>query len=287
MEIMISYFQAIILGLLQGFSELFPISSLGHSVIFPALVGWHINQKAPELLTFLVATHAATAITLFLFFWKDWVRIIKGIFVSLREREIKGTDAKLGWLLLVGTIPGGILGVLFQDQIQSLFASPNIVALILAGNGVLLFGAELLRRKRLLSVQTSVGSDERIARLTWTQAFGVGLAQAIALIPGLSRTGSALSGGLLVGLSHEDAARFAFLLATPIIGGAALLKLPNLFSTQQAILGESVVGAICAAITAYFSVKFLVKYFQKDTLVPFAIYCLIAGVISSLILFLR
>ncbi len=285
---MISYLQAIILGALQGISELFPVSSLGHSVIFPSLVGWHLDQHAPYFLTFLVATHLGTAIVLFLFFWKDWARIILGVVKSLREREIKDADAKLGWLLIVGTIPAGIVGVLFQEKIQSLFASPRTTALFLMGNGIILLGAELLRRKRLLTATTEKGSDERIARLTWLQSIGVGAAQAIALIPGFSRTGASLSGGLLVGMTHEDAARFAFLLATPVIFGAALVKLPELATTgEKVILGQAVVGAIAAAITAYFSVKFLTKYFQTNTLIPFAVYCFLAGGAASLVLLFR
>src|SRR5260221_2177003 len=267
---MISYFQAIILGALQGISELFPISSLGHSVIFPTLVGWHISQKAPYFLTFLVATHLGTAVVLFFFFWKDWVKIIKGITISLRDREIKDLDAKLRWLLIMWTIPAGVIGILFQEKIQTFFASPRTTALFLMANGILLFGAEILRRKRK--------NEPRITRLSWMQSLGIGAAQAIALIPGLSRTGASLSGGLLVGLSHEDAARFAFLLATPIIFGAAVVKLPELVTTgENIILGQAIVGAVCAALTAYFSVKFLTKYFETKTLIPFAIYCLLAG----------
>lgn len=285
---MISYFQAVILGALQGISELFPISSLGHSVIFPSLVGWHINQHAPYFLTFLVATHFGTAVVLFLFFWKDWKRIIFGIFTSLKEREIKDSDAKLGWLLVTGTIPAGIVGILYQDKIQSFFASPRVTALFLFGNGILLFGAELLRRKRNATKQTEVKSDERIAKLSWLQSIGVGTAQALALIPGFSRTGASLSGGLLIGLSHTDAARFAFLLATPIIFGASLVKLPELSTAgQSVILGQAIIGSVCSAITAYFSVKFLTKYFETKTLTLFAIYCILAGLISSLVLFLR
>jgi len=287
---MITYFQAIVLGALQGISELFPISSLGHSVIFPHLVGWNLDQKAPYFLTFLVATHFATAIVLFLFFRKDWIRIIKGVIRSLKEREIRSddTDAKLGWLLIIGTIPAGILGLLFEESIKSLFASSSISTLFLFLNGILLFGAEFLRRKRLLSPASVKDIDTRIAKINWYQSLCIGAVQAIALIPGLSRTGAALSGSLLIGLSHEDAARYSFLLATPIIGAAAILKLPELFTTaESAILGQAIIGAIFSGITAYFSIKFLTKYFKTNTLIPFAIYCLVAGIISEVILLLR
>ncbi len=285
---MISYLQAIILGALQGISELFPISSLGHTVILPSIFGWHINQEAPFFLTFIVATHFATAVILFFFFLKDWIRILKGVLRSLKEREIKSddADAKLGWLLIVGTIPAGVLGLLFEESFKKFFASPHITAVFLFLNGIMLFGAELLRRKRTLGSGIVKDSDTRIAKLNWFQSLFVGATQAIALFPGFSRTGATLSGGLLVGLSHEDAARYSFLLATPVIGAAALLKLPELFTTtESAILGQAIAGAIAAAITAYFSVRFLTKYFQTKTLIPFAIYCLVVG--GGVFLFLR
>ena len=285
---MISYFQAIVFGALQGVTELFPISSLGHSVILPKVFGWNINQKDPFFLTFLVATHAATSIVLFLFFRKDWKRIIFGILRSLKMREIKNddTDAKLGWLLIIGTIPAGILGLLFEEQLKILFASPNIVSFVLILNGFLLLGAEVLRRK--VKEEKIAGSDERIAKISYAKAIKVGIMQCLALIPGFSRTGATITGSLLVGLSHEDSARFSFLLATPIIGAAAFLKLPELgIGTQKAFLGETFLGAISAAIAAYLSVKFLTKYFEKKNLTPFALYCLILGGLTSLLFFLR
>lgn len=283
---MISVTQAIILGLLQGISELFPISSLGHSVILPGLLGWNIHQNDPYFLDFVVATHFATALVLFIFFWKDWMRIITGILKSLMEREIKGVDAKLGWLLVVGTIPAGILGLIFQDPLRNLFASPKIAAFILILNGLLLLGGELLRRKSKESNDLT-HSDERISHLSWFQTLKVGTLQSIALFPGFSRTGATLVGSLIAGLSHEDSLRFSFLLATPIIGAAALLKLPDLFSSHRDILGPAFLGALSAALSAVFAVKFLVRYFKTNTLIPFAIYCIVAGLLSSLILALR
>ena len=230
---LITYPQAIILGLLQGVSELFPISSLGHSVILPSLLGWNIHQNDKYFLTFLVATHLATAIVLFFFFWRDWMRIVKGLGRSLRDREIADDDpdAKLGWLLVVGTIPAGILGLLLQDSLRKVFASPTSAAIFLTLNGVLLYGAERLRRRAPV---TEADDDARIARtVSWRDGFFVGAAQALALIPGFSRSGATMAGGLLVGLSNKDAARFAFLLATPIIGAAALLKLPELLRLDR------------------------------------------------------
>jgi undecaprenyl-diphosphatase len=273
----ISYFQAVILGLVQGVSELFPISSLGHSVILPSLFGWNIHQNAPYFLTFLVALHLATALVLLGFFWQDWVRIVKGLGRSLRDREITDPDAKLGWLLVIGTIPAGLLGLLLQDSLRKLFASPEYASIFLALNGLMLYGAELLRRRAPVEEEDD---DERIAKTVgWWQSFTVGAAQSIALIPGFSRSGAAMGGGLLVGLSHKDAARFAFLLATPLILAAAALKLPELAGSEgNGVRGQALVGALCSALTAYLSVRFLMRYFETRTLMPFAIYCGCAGV---------
>ncbi|HLX18529.1 MAG TPA: undecaprenyl-diphosphate phosphatase [Gaiellaceae bacterium] len=279
----ISYFQGAMLGLLQGVSELFPISSLGHSVILPKLVGWHIHQNASYFLTFLVATHLATALVLLGFFRHDWWRILKGLGRSLRDREIApgDADAKLGWLLVVGTIPAGILGITLQDKLRSLFASPQYASIFLALNGLVLFGAELLRRR---APQTAEDDDTRIARtVSWRDSVLVGAAQSIALIPGFSRSGASMGGGLLVGLSHKDAARFAFLLATPIIGAAAILKLPDLAGKDgNGVRGPALVGALCAAVTAYLAVRFLMRYFETKTLLPFAIYCAAAGTAAAI-----
>lgn len=284
---MLTYFQSVILGALQGISELFPISSLGHSVILPSLLGWHVNQEDPLFLMFLVATHFATALVLFCFFWKDWARIFRGLWRSLAAREIsmKNPDGKLGWLLIVSTIPAGLLGLLFEDQIRTHFLAAASAAIALALNGVLLYGSERLRRFR--PATGTVDSDTRIAKLPWYKGLIVGTMQALALIPGFSRTGAALSGGLFTGLSHEDALRFSFLLATPIIGAAAALKLPELFATaNSAAIDTSLVGAVFAALFAYLSVRFLTRYFslERRTLTPFAIYCVAVGVVSFVLL---
>jgi undecaprenyl-diphosphatase len=280
---LISYGQAIVLGLLQGVSELFPISSLGHSVILPQLLGWNIHQNDPYFITFLVATHLATALVLLGFFWRDWVRIVKGLGRSLRDRGIDpaDTDAKLAWLLIIGTIPAGILGLLLEHKLRGVFASAASASAFLILNGFMLFGAELLRRR---APQVEQDDDARIARqVGWGGAFGVGAAQALALIPGLSRSGATMGGGLLVGLSNKDAARFAFLLATPIIGAAALLKLPDLFGSQgNGVRGQALVAALCSALTAYLAVRFLMRFFETNTLIPFAVYCVLAGTACTL-----
>jgi len=275
---LISYPRAIVLGLLQGVSELFPISSLGHTVILPGLLGWNVHQNAPYFLSFLVATHLATAIVLFCFFWRDWVRILKGVGRSLRDRGIdpNDADAKLGWLLVVGTIPAGILGLLLQDTLRKAFASGQIAAAFLIANGVLLFGAELLRRRAPVD---EADDDVRIARqISFRDSFLIGAVQSLALIPGFSRSGASMGGSLLVGLSNKDAARYAFLLATPLIGAAAVLKLPELFgSTGNGVRGQALVASLCSAATAYLAVRFLMRFFETQTLVPFAVYCALAG----------
>ena len=283
---MLSYLQAAILGILQGISELFPISSLGHSILLPAVLGWTIDQNANYFLTFLVATHFATATVLFFLYWGDWVRIIRGTLRSISRRCLTADPgAKLGWLLVVGTVPAGMLGFLFQKQLQELFASPPYVASFLALNGVLLYVAELLRT-RAKTAAAIRDADQRIAaELSWWQSARVGAMQVLALLPGFSRTGSTIAGGLMIGLAHEDALRFSFLLATPIIGAAAALKLPALFASNDAAAIETaLLGAVGAAIASYLSVRFLTRYFRTRTLTPFAIYCLLLGFSSFVLL---
>jgi undecaprenyl-diphosphatase len=282
----ISYFQAIVLGLLQGFAEPFPISSLGHAVIAPQLFGWDIHQNDEFFLTFLVATHCATAIVLFVLFRKDWMRIFRGMGRSLRDRQIGegDSDAKLGWLLVVGTVPAGLIGLLLEHPLRSLFASASAAAAFLIVNGFLLLAFESLRKRPPRRGDYLGDADPRMAKLTWKQAIAVGTAQAAALIPGISRSGVTMGGGLVVGLSNEDAARYSFLLATPIIAAAGFLKLPELFgSAGDGVRGEAFVGALAAALTTVIAVKFLLKFFETNRLTPFGIYCIVAGTICSLI----
>jgi undecaprenyl-diphosphatase len=279
---LISYWQAIVLGLLQGFSELFPISSLGHSVIVAQLLGWNIKANSNFFITFLVGTHFATALVLLGFFWSDWVRIVKGLGRSLRDREIADPDARLAWLLIVGTIPAGILGLTLEHKLRSVFTSATSASIFLMLNGVMLYGAELLRRRA--PADEPGDPDARIAeRVDWKESTGIGAAQALALIPGFSRSGATMSGGLLVGLTNIDAARFAFLLATPIIFAAAVLKLPDLLgSTGNGVRGQTLVGAVCSAVTAYLAIRFLMRFFHTNRLTPFAIYCFLAGLAATI-----
>ncbi len=286
----ISYFQAIVLGLTQGIAEPFPISSLGHAVVLPRLFGWNIHQNDKFFLTFLVATHFATALTLLLFFLRDWIKIVGGILRSLRVRKIGEDDiyARLGWLLIVGTVPAGILGLALQESLRKLFASATIAAAFLIVNGIALLLFEQLR-KRPPRPDDYVGvgdgdGDARIAKLSWRQAIAIGTSQAAALIPGISRSGFAMGGSLLAGLSNEDAARYSFLLATPVILAAAALKLPELLGAQgDGVRGPALVAGLCAAFTTFLAVKFLLRFFQTNRLSPFGIYCIAFGTICTVV----
>jgi undecaprenyl-diphosphatase len=282
----ISYFQAVILGLVQGVAEPFPISSLGHGVVLPRLAGWHIHQNDKFFLTFLVATHLATALVLLALFMKDWVRIAKGLWRSLALREIRDddVDARLGWLLVAGTIPVGVIGLLLEKPLRSLFASPQTAAAFLIVNGTALLVFERWRRRPPRPGDYLGDADVRIAKLSWRQAIAVGTSQVAALIPGISRSGFSMGGGLLVGLSNEDAARYGFLLATPVIFAAAALKLPELLGPEgNGVRGPALVAGLCAAVTTFFAVKFLLRYFQTNRLTPFGLYCIGLGVICTLV----
>jgi len=276
MRTMISYFQAAVLGALQGITELFPVSSLGHTVLLPSLFGWHLDQASPQFVAFIILTHLATALVLLGFFWRDWLNIVSGIFRTLKVRRISEEDSygKLGWLIVLSTVPVGVLGLLFQEQLTQLFAAPKLVAGALILNGALLFAGEKLRTR----APEGKVDDRALARLSWLQAVGVGIAQCFALIPGFSRTGATMTASLYNGLSHENSARYAFLLATPVIFAASLLKVPDLFADGGVAAGPAFFGALCSAIAAYFSIRFLTKYFETKTLTPFAVYCVLAGI---------
>jgi undecaprenyl-diphosphatase len=281
----ISYLQALILGAIQGISEPFPISSLGHAVILPSIFGWDIHQNDDYYLAFLVATHCATALVLFLFFLDDWKRILSGLWRSLRGRATTDdADARLAWVIVIGTIPAGILGLALEHKLRSLFASPTAAAIFLVVNGVLLLLFERFRRRPPQRGDAEGDGDARIAKMSFKQALAIGTAQAAALIPGISRSGVTMGGGLLTGLSNEDAARYAFLLATPIIAAAGLLKLPELLgSAGDGVRGQALVGAIAAALTTWLAVRFLLRFLETNRLTPFGYYCIGAGVFSLLV----
>jgi undecaprenyl-diphosphatase len=288
-----SFFQAILIGALQGITELFPVSSLGHSVLVPAWLGWDslvAGQSADEsfYLAFLVGLHVATATALIVFFRKDWVRIIRGFLMSVRHRRIETSDQRMAWLLVIATIPVGIVGLAFEHELRTLFAKPLAAAILLTINGAILATGELLRRRATTrphrspsGVETADGALGDGATVNTTDALVVGSSQIAALFAGISRSGITMVAGLLRGLDHEDAARFAFLLATPVIFAAGVYKLPDLLGPLgNGIRGQVVVGSIVAGICAYLAVRFLTRFFHTRTLTPFAVYCVIAGIAS-------
>ncbi|MEV7046095.1 undecaprenyl-diphosphate phosphatase [Amycolatopsis sp. NPDC051061] len=303
----VTYLEAIVVGALQGVSELFPVSSLGHSILLPAWLGgsWQrdlsIGKDSPYLAV-LVAMHVATALALVLFFRKDWVRIIGGLWTSLRHREVRTPDQRLAWLLVLATIPVGLAGLLLESVLRDFLGKPVPSAIFLTLNGGVLYAAEKFSRAKpadeadtvdfsteetlvMRAVTVEEKTDVRLAKLGVGEAVLIGAAQILALLPGISRSGITMVAGLRRGLGHEDAARFAFLLATPVILAAGVLKMPTLFAPENhASLGPALVGSVIAGVASYISVRFLTGYFEKRTLTPFAIYCVVAG-IGSLIFF--
>ena len=347
----LTYLEAAVVGLIQGVTELFPVSSLGHNVLLPALIGgsWarDLNVAAPEspYLAFIVGLHVATAIALLIYFWRDWVRIIKGFFSSLRQiaRPAEGTtrwmlqsaDEELAWLIILATIPVGLAGLVFEHVFRVIFGKPAYAAVFLVVTGLILLAGERFRRRasleadeqiaaereyalegagwghevagwgharpdpdearhaashrdlRLEEMDNAVESDERLSRMGYGQAVIIGSAQVLALLAGISRDGVTMVAGMARGLSREDAARFAFLLATPVILAAGVLKIPDLMGPLgNGIHGQVVVGSVLSGVGAYVSVKYLVRYFQTRTLAPFGIYCIVAGLASIAYLYL-
>jgi len=291
---MITYFQAIVIGLLQGVTELFPISSLGHSVLVPAWLGWDTlvtAQSADEsfYLAFVVALHVATAIALLVYFRAEWVRIIGGFFRTLRARRIETPDERLAWLLVVATIPTGVVGLALEHTLRTLFAKPLSAAIFLTINGVILLAGEQVRRRsavrKLVAAHPTTDSDteegRQLATLDFKEAGAIGVAQIGSLFAGVSRSGVTMVAGLLRGLDHEDAARFSFLMATPIILAAGIYKVPDLAgSLGDGVRAQALVGSLFAGAAAFVSVHFLVRFFRSGTLLPFAIYSLVAGLVS-------
>ena len=289
-----SYIQAIIIGVLQGVTELFPISSLGHSVLVPAWLGWENlvgSQSSGEsfYLAFLVGLHLATAVALLVHYRRDWVGIGRGLIRSTATRRITTPEARLGWLLIVATIPVGVLGLIFEHSLRTLFAKPLAAAVFLTVNGVILLGGELVRRRVPVPVR-SVGAaaalqtrSRSIDELSFGNGLLIGAAEILALFAGISRSGVTMVAGLLRGLDHEHAARFSFMLATPVILAAGLYKLPDLLGPNgSGIRGQILVGSIVAGLAAYASVRFLERFFRANTLLPFAVYSLAVGSLSIL-----
>jgi undecaprenyl-diphosphatase len=284
--------QAMIFAVIQGLTELFPVSSLGHAVVLPAVLGWHIDQDAPRFLPFLVVLHVGTATALLFYFWREWWGLLLAVFGSGSSAASVREHRRLIGLLVIGTLPAVVLGFVFEKWLRHLFGSPPAAAGFLIVNGFVLFVGERLRRRAAVA-----GNRRRLASAGWRDALAVGLWQTTAFFPGISRSGATIVGGLLVGLRHEDAARFSFLLATPVIAGAAALEIPKLLRAHvengAAGFGAGVLwlAGIAAGITAYASTAFLMRYFryreENPALDPFAYYCWAAGVLALLFLLVR
>jgi undecaprenyl-diphosphatase len=388
----LTYTEAVVVGLFQGVTELFPVSSLGHSVLIPALVGgsWaqDLSITAPDspYLAFIVGLHVATAIAMIIYFWRDWLRIAGGFLTSIRDRRVETVDQRLAWMIILATIPVGIAGALLQHTVQRTLAKPVITAVFLAINGLILFGGERLRRRQVAAAEgvaddpsygdyddyeghedpalapsqarsqawrdprldetrvdgprwddqrwddqrpdeqrwdepqpgagrrrstrgrpaarhsappsggraakqqearEGIAADRRLVELGYGRGILLGSLQILALLPGISRDGVVMVGGMLRGLPRQDAARFSFLLSAPVIFAAGALKIPDLLGPDGAgIRGQVLVGSIVSGIGAFLALRFLVRYLGDParTLTPFAIYCLVVGIGSAIYL---
>jgi undecaprenyl-diphosphatase len=275
-----STLEAIIIAIVQGATELFPVSSLGHAVVLPALLNWPLDQRAPEFLPFLVMLHLGTAAALLLFFWRDWWSLAVGV-LGLASPHQVSESRRVFALIVIATIPAVIIGFLLEKFFRNLFGTPVVAALFLMVNAVLLLAGEKLRAR----------SHRPLSGLTMMDALTIGCLQCTALIPGISRSGATIVGGLLRGIDHEGSAHFSFLIATPIILGATVLEAPKLLheSVPPGTFGIAAVAAVLAGITAYASTWFLMRYFRQHdawALNPFAYYCFVVGIGSLLVLLL-
>ncbi|MBE3562083.1 MAG: undecaprenyl-diphosphate phosphatase [Ktedonobacteraceae bacterium] len=287
----IDIWKTLVLALLQGITELFPISSLGHTVIIPGLIGWGDLIHNQNFLPLIVALHLGTSIALVIYFWRDWLQVLLTLFNSIKEGEVKtGTEEWVSWLIIIGCVPAGILGVLLKSPLEKLFSSPLIAATFLVVNGSVLFAGEQLRRRAETRIHALTPKEREaqfrpLSSLSWKEAVVVGLFQSFALIPGFSRSGMTIVAGLGVRMTHEDAARYSFLLGTPLIGAAAMLEVPALFGQSVGTLMYVILGMVIAGVAAYLSTKFLMKYFETGRLDPFAYYCWGAGILALVLLF--
>jgi undecaprenyl-diphosphatase len=307
-----NFLQAIVLGLIQGIFELFPLSSLGHTVLIPSWIGgsWATLVRQESLsespyLAFIVGLHLANAVVLLLFFIREWVRLIVGFVRSLVRRRIETDAERLAWLVVIATIPVGILGLVLEHSFRTLFAKPVAAAIFLTINGLILFTGEWFRRRSEIEperrtdeeyrrrtslarlrdeafVSLDAESEGRLARqITLWSAIWIGTSQSLALLAGISREGIAMVGGLYRGLSNENALRFAFLLSTPVIFAAGALKVPDLLGhLGNGIRGQVLAGSVAAIVASFLAILFLTRYFKTKTLVPFGVYCLLFGLAS-------
>src|SRR5690348_9860594 len=324
----LTYLEAAVVGLIQGVSELFPVSSLGHNVLIPALIGgqWaaDLDVAKPEspYLAFIVGLHVATAIALLVYFWRDWVRIARGFLSSLRERRVETADQRLAWMIVLATIPVGLVGLVAEHPFRLIFGKPVVAGAFLAVNGVILIAGERFRSRASLDADARIAAgrrlepvavgermtvgasavaappappvaappagimaDRRLSAMGYGRAIVIGSAQIVALFAGISRDGVTMVAGMRRGLAREDAARFAFLLSTPVILAAGVLKIPDLFGPLgSGIRGQILVGSVLSGLVAYAAVRFLVRYLRTRSLVPFGIYCLAAGLASVIYL---
>jgi undecaprenyl-diphosphatase len=287
----VTTWQALLIGLLQGATELFPVSSLGHAVLLPSLLHWSFDQSSPIFLPFLVLLHLGTATALLILYRHDWARIVTGFVRAAVRGRVEGPDERLAMLLALGTIPGGAIGKLFVQPLTANFARPQLAAAMLIVNGAILLGAEVLRRR---SERAHVSREEQehdfkvLGQMSVWAALIVGLAQVLALVPGISRSGVTMAGGLVAGLRHQEAAKFSFLLATPIIAAAGVLEVPQLFQQRQpldgATLATYLASAVVAGLAAYASARFLIRYFRSGRLDPYGWYCAALGVLGLVLL---
>ena len=278
--------EAFLIAILQGATELFPISSLGHAVVLPAVLGWGIDQASAAFVPFLVLLHTGTAVALLLYFWRDWLGLARGV-LGLDTPELTAQARQLATLIVIATIPAVVLGLVLNHFLKSLFATPMIAAGFLVLNGVMLLAGERLR-----GAAGSVQTPKRLGLLTATDALVIGLWQCLALLPGLSRAGATMVGGLLRGLDHENSARFSFLIALPVIVGATVLEVPKMLRAgiPEGTLGVAAGAAVAAGVTAWLAMAFLMRYFRGHdnwALRPFAYYCLGFGVLCLVVLGLR
>jgi undecaprenyl-diphosphatase len=285
----VTTWQALFIGLLQGATELFPVSSLGHAVLLPSLLHWSFDQGSPTFLPFLTLLHLGTATALLVLFRREWARIVAGFVRAALRGRVEGPDERLAILLALGTVPAGAVGLFFIRPLTRNFAEPRVAAAMLVVNGAILLGTEVLRRR---SERSDVGREEQesdfkeVSQISVVAVAIVGLAQVLALVPGISRSGVTISGGLVAGLRHEEAARFSFLLATPIIVGANVVEVPALF--QHRLGGDTIVlyavSTLVAGVAAYASARFLIRYFRSGRLDPYGWYCAALGVVGLLLL---
>jgi undecaprenyl-diphosphatase len=274
-----STLQAFLFAIMQGITELFPISSLGHGVVLPDLLHWSLDRQGPTFLPFMVVLHLGTAAALLLYFRRDWIDLIGG-FLRAGGRP-SNEHSRLVWRLVVGTVPAGLLGLLLEKKLRLLFGSTTIVLAVLIVNGLVLIAGDRLRHR---------GRGRDLDSLGYGEAFRIGIAQALALIPGVSRSGVTLIAGLSTGLDYASAARYSFLLATPIIGAAGLLEVPKLLHLGNQIhLGMVAACGVVAGVFAYLSTWLLMRYFNKheiSALRPFGWYCIALGAFGLVMKFL-